>query len=102
MLMIKPSLAEVYWFLNKMRDLLVHFSGIPKGAGESNFFPDDLRKVISGECVGGVSCLLIIPSDYYSDERDEGNAVGMIGVILDIDESGIVAGSPSDCGSHLN
>jgi hypothetical protein len=98
--MSKPTTNEIYDFLNKVSGLVVHFSGCPKGIGrENNLYPDDLNKIINDHVHGGLSCSLIIPGDNFSADKVTNEATGAIGVIVGFDEDGLVAVSPSDCGS---
>lgn len=99
--MSKPTNKEIYDFLNGESGLVVHFSGCPKGIGrENNLYPDDLNKIINDHVHGGLSCSLIKPGDNFSADRDTNEAIGAIGVIVGFDEDGLVAVSPSDCGSY--
>lgn len=99
--MSKPTTNEIYEFLNKVSGLVVHFSGCPKGIGrENNLYPDDLNKIINGHVHGGLSCSLVIPGDNFSADKVTNEAIGAIGVIVGFDEDGLVAVSPSDCGSY--
>lgn len=99
--MSKPTTNEIYAFLNKKSGLVVHFSGCPKGIGrENNLYPDDLNKIINDHVHGGLSCSLIIPGDNFSADNVRNEATGAIGVIVGFDEDGLVAVSPSDCGSY--
>jgi len=99
--MSKPTTNEIYEFLNKVSGLVVHFSGCPKGIGrENNLYPDDLNKIINDHVHGGLSCSLIIPGDNFSADKVTNEAIGAIGVIVGFDEDGLVAVSPSDCGSY--
>lgn len=98
--MKKPSINEIYDFLNEVSGLVVHFSGCPKGVGPGiDLYPYDLIKIIKGQMTGGISCSLIIPGDNFSVD---GNATGAIGVIVGFDEDGLVAVSSKDCGSRTD
>jgi hypothetical protein len=98
----KPELAEVHEFLRRRDGLIVHFSGAPKGAGidrgEPHLFPTDLRYVVEGHAMGGLSCSVVVPGDkFHGFER---NATGCIGVVLDLTtKNSLVAVAASDCGS---
>lgn len=101
--MSKPTTNEIYDFLNDVSGLVVHFSGCPKGAGHDNgnfLYPEDLNKIINGQVTGGISCSLVIPGDNFSADKYKNEAIGAIGVIVGFDEGGLVAVSPSDCGSY--
>lgn len=104
--MKKPSTKEIHDFINGVSGLVVHFSGCPKGGGHDNgtedgsdLYPADLNKIIDGHVNGGISCSLIIPGDYFSFTLSESKATGSIGVIVGFDDEGLVAVSPTDCGS---
>lgn len=96
----KPSVAEVHAVLAAHDGLIVHFSGAPKGSGieRGHLYPDDLRHVIAGKAMGGLSCSVVKPGDnFVGFER---NATGCIGLILDLTvPSSLVAVSATDCGS---
>jgi hypothetical protein len=98
----KPELAEVHEFLRRRDALIVHFSGAPKGTGidrgEAHLFPADLRHVVEGHAMGGLSCSVVLPGDkFHGFDR---NATGSIGVVLDLTtKDSLVAVAPTDCGS---
>ena len=102
----KPTVAEVYQFLRCRDALIVHFSGVPKGAGRNrrdHLFPNDLAHVIAEKAMGGVSCSLVKPGDIFYDETDQANATGCIGVVLGLKSgASLVAADPHDCGSFEN
>ena len=101
--LIKPSTKDIHSFLNEKNALVVHFSGCPKGAGPGEkIFPDDLKDVLSGAITGALSCSVVIPGDRYSHEPDEGNAIGTVGVILDVDGSNLTAVGHRDAGSYVD
>ena len=56
----KPAVADVYGFLPRRDALIIHFSG-PKGseARPERLFPADLRKVVAGGAMGGLSCCVM-------------------------------------------
>lgn len=90
------STNQIHSFLNSKNALLVHFSGCPKGSGINNKpFPDDLFSVINNEFDGELACSVIIPGD------GPGNAIGKIGVILEVDSSTLSAVFPEDAGSII-
>lgn len=98
----KPKISEVHAFLRKHNGLIVHFSGAPKGAGKergsAHLFPADLRHVINGCAMGGLSCSVVRPGDIFHGFKR--NATGCIGVVLDLKaDASLVAADPQDCGS---
>lgn len=101
----KPEVAEVYDFLSKHHALIVHFSGAPKGAGvdrgSAHLFPADLKFVVDGHAMGGISCSTVKPGDtFHGFER---NATGCIGVVIGLQhKQSLVAVDPADCGSIEN
>jgi len=99
----KPEVSEVHDFLRGCNALIVHFSGAPKGSGvergSHHLFPADLRHVVAGSAKGGLSCSVVRPGDIFHG-REERNAMGSIGVVLDLNtKNSLVAVHPSDCGS---
>jgi len=98
----KPDLSEIHDFLRGRNALIVHFSGAPKGAGvdrgAAHLFPTELRHVIAGRAMGGVSCSVVRPGDvFHGFER---NATGCIGVVLGFkSKDSLVAVDRHDCGS---
>ena len=101
--MIKPSTKDIHSFLNDKNALVVHFSGCPKGAGPGKkLFPEDLKDVLSGAIPGALSCSVVIPGDYYSSDPAKGNAMGTVGVILDVDGSNLSAVDHRDAGSRVD
>src|SRR5262249_11671848 len=94
----KPDVTEVYEFLRSRNAFIVHFSGTPKGSGGGKWFPNDLRHVIEGRAMGGLSSSLVRPGDNFRGFKR--NATGSIGVILGLQsKASLVAVDPSDCGS---
>jgi hypothetical protein len=97
---VKPEIADVHAFLRKYKALVVHFSGAPKGSGKGRgyFFPSDLRHVIEGNAMGGISCSVVIPGDVFSGP--DANATGSIGVVVDLrTPASLVGADASDLGS---
>lgn len=83
--------------------LIVHFSGTPKGAGADfgDLYPDDLKKVVAGKCLGGLSCSTVMPGDEFADLH-RANATGCVGVILGLKSPrSLLDAHPSDCGSRV-
>lgn len=99
----RPRLPDIHAILRKHCALIVHFSGTPKGGG-SNFelaFPDDLRKVISGQSQSGLSCSVVLPNDEFSD-LERANATGCIGLVLGLtSEQSLIDAHPYDCGTFM-
>lgn len=101
--MIKTSTKDIHSFLNGKRGLVVHFSGCSKGAGLGRkLFPEDLKDVLSGNILGALSCSVVIPGDDHSSEPTQRDALGSIGLILDVDGSNLSAISHMDAGSHVD
>lgn len=99
----EPAAAfSVRTFLSEREALVVHFS-TPMRYDDSLRFPDDLiRARTLGE--KGLCCSTILASDWGPGEpsRDpaNANAVGCVGIILDVrDEGSVCAVHPSDCGT---
>ncbi len=96
----KPTVNEVHNVLRRYDGLIVHFSGAPKGSGvdRGHLYPQDLRHVVQGKAMGGVSCSIVRPTDTFHGNRR--NAFGCIGLVLDLMKpDSLVAVSPRDCGS---
>jgi hypothetical protein len=92
----KPAVADVYGFLRGRDALIIHFSG-PKGseARPERLFPADLRNVIAGGAMGGLSCCVMGAGDNF-----EKHSWGSIGVVLGFkNKDSLVAANPHDCGS---
>ncbi|MFM0218117.1 hypothetical protein [Paraburkholderia caledonica] len=80
----RPPVSDIYSLLRTGNSLIVHFSGIAPGTGnpsERLYYPHDLRNVVSGGAMGGVSCSVIGPGDTIGQLECD-NATGCIGVVL--------------------
>jgi hypothetical protein len=94
---VKPEVADVYEFLRRYDALIIHFSG-PKGdeLRAERFFPTDLKNVIAGGALGGVSSCVIGPRDDFDN-----CSWGSIGVVLGFrNKDSLVAADAHDCGSR--
>ncbi len=102
--MRKPTIATVHRMLQRHNALIVHFSGAPKGVGESaRLFPDDLRHVANGNAMGGVSCSTVAPGDIFSRIPSASNGTGFVGVVIDLQvKESLIGVDPADCGSSLD
>jgi hypothetical protein len=92
----KPAVTDVYGFLRRRDALIIHFSG-PKGseARPERMFPADLRNVVAGGAMGGLSCCVMGARDNF-----EKHSWGSIGVVLGFkNKDSLVAANPHDCGS---
>lgn len=102
--MISEDVNTIYQILAEHNALIVHFSGAPKGSGNScndHLFPDDLKNVIDGKAQGGLSCSTVMPNDIFSGI--ERNATGCIGLILGLKEKdSLVSAESDDRGSYLD
>src|SRR5271156_175752 len=98
----KPSVADVHEVLHTRKGLIVHFSGAP-GAGVTPIrYPDDLRNVIAGGAMSGVSCSVVMPEDIFSG-TGERNAYGTVGTILDLrNGQSLATATRGDGGSPWN
>ena len=92
-------------FLRRREALLCHFSS-PMRTCRSIIFPDDLTKAM--ELKEKVVCFSTILADDKGPSRvnesaNEENAVGSVGIIVDIEDTGcVVAVDSHDCGSILD
>jgi hypothetical protein len=70
----KPAVADVYGFLRRRDALIIHSSG-PKGseARPERLFPADLRNVIAGGAMGGLSCCVMGARDNFAHHLIERN-----------------------------
>ncbi|MFM0292241.1 hypothetical protein P0D68_03710 [Paraburkholderia sp. RL17-380-BIE-A] len=81
----RPPVSDIYSLLRTSNSLIVHFSGIAPGTGnpgERLYYPDDLRNVVTGGAMGGVSCSVISPGDIFGQTENNNNATGCVGVVL--------------------
>ncbi|MDA9396267.1 hypothetical protein WN73_37770 [Bradyrhizobium sp. CCBAU 45394] len=98
-----PATFSVRSFLAERGALVVHFS-TPMRRDDALRFPDDLLRA-QALSEKGLCCSTILPTDVGPGEPNidyaEANAVGCIGIILDVDDAGSVcAVHPSDCGTY--
>jgi hypothetical protein len=96
----RPAIAQVHEILRRHHGLIVHFSEAPKGSGADRGFlyPDDLRHVVAGRAMDGISCSIVKPTDVF--DGLERNATGCIGVIVDLITPQSIAGAATgDAGS---
>lgn len=70
--------------MRKHNALIVHFSGTPAPRHFEIYFPEDLKRVISGGAKTGLSCSVVKPGDNFDHSLGSRNAYGSIGVILDL------------------
>jgi hypothetical protein len=99
---LRPPVADVYGMLRADNSLIVHFSGLARGAGNSlkrRYYPDDLQNVVRSGAMGGVSCSVIHPGDTIGTPGDN-NATGCIGVVLGFNRpTSLLDAHAKDCGS---
>lgn len=104
--LVRPPVGDVYQLLQSVNGLLVHFSGAPKGSGQTDperlWFPDDLTKVLEGNAHGGVSASIVMPGDTFGEWQGN-NAIGCIGVILGLQSpQSLRCADSADCGSSTD
>jgi hypothetical protein len=95
----KPSVAQIHGVLRRRNGLIVHFSGAPPSGSTSIRYPADLRTVIAGAAMSGLSCSVVMPGDVFTG-TGERNAYGTIGTILDLtSEQSLATATRGDAGS---
>lgn len=82
--------------------LIVHFSGTPRMTAQPGlFYPDDLKKV-QNNGVSAVCCSTIHSSDEFN-MFGKANAIGSVGLILDINsDNSVMAADRKDTGSYYD
>lgn len=104
----RPEITDVYSMLRNYNGLIVHFSAAYNLSGKditngNNFYPNDLKYIISGGAQGGISTSIVTPEDDIGFNVINSKAVGSVGIIVGLKYSNsIVEVDAKDCGSILD